>query len=120
MVTPFNRNNPKTIRRQQGSRRKPDMQLLATIFLLSVFGSIMVYSGSVLVAVRQGNSPNFYFVRQLGWIVLGLVAAYGMYRMDYKLLPRLALPLLLGTIFLLILVLFVNYDPSIKRWIDFG
>lgn len=100
--------------------KKPDLNLLVVLTVLTVWGSLMVYSGSVIVAVRQGNNPDFYFVRHIGWVFLGIIAAYIMFRIDYHLLPKLAVPGLIVCVFFLIMVLLVNYDEPIKRWIDLG
>ncbi|KXK26402.1 MAG: Lipid II flippase FtsW [candidate division WS6 bacterium OLB20] len=97
-----------------------DTSLLTVVGILSLFGTIMVYSGSVLVAVRQGNDPSFYFVRQCIWVAAGFVALFVLMRIDYHLLKVAILPLLLITVALLLLVLFVNADQEIKRWIDLG
>ncbi|MFQ5493643.1 MAG: FtsW/RodA/SpoVE family cell cycle protein [Candidatus Dojkabacteria bacterium] len=112
----------KRITRKQKSfpTRKPDYYFVMVIGILSAFGAVMVYSGSVLVAVRQGNSPYFYFIRQVFWILLGLLGAYIVYRLDYHILPKLAIPGLAIAIVLLVAVLLVNSDQSIKRWIDLG
>ncbi len=120
MFTAFNRKQVRPKRAQSGSRGKPDMQLLGTILLLSIFGAIMVYSGSVIVAVRQGNTPSFYFTRQLIWIFLGLILAFVTYRFDYHILPKFALWALVVTIMLLVIVLIANQGQLFKRWIDLG
>lgn len=109
---------PKTERAH--AHEKPDMRLFAVIAFLSLWGAVMIYSGSAFVAARQGNEPYFFFLRQLIWISLGTIAGYIAYRIDYKILQKLALPGLLFVIGLLILVLAVNYDQPIKRWIDLG
>jgi len=99
---------------------KTDKLLLIVIVVLSFFGVVMVYSGSVLVAVKQGNEPTFYFVRQLVWVILGLTVMMFFYHFDYHKLQKLSLPGLIIGIILLITVLLVNWDQSIKRWIDLG
>ena len=104
------------------SRRKKnfDFVLFATVSLLTAFGSVMVYSGSVLVALKLGFEPHHYFIRQVIWIVIGAFFGYIAFRFNYRLLPKFA-PIILGfSIFLLVAVLIVNWGEPIKRWIDFG
>jgi len=99
---------------------KTDWTFALVVVLLSVFGAIMIYSGSAIVAVRQGNSPYFYFLRQLFFIFLGLIAAYFMYRIDYHIIAKFALPAVVVSIILLLVVLLVDRDQAIKRWINIG
>ncbi len=97
-----------------------DFPLFVITFILSIFGTVMVYSGSVLVALRQGFEPQHYFIRQLIWVALGLVGGYIAFRINYRKLPQIA-PYALGfVIFLLIAVLLLNWGDPIKRWIDLG
>ncbi len=97
-----------------------DFTLFATISLLTAFGAVMVYSGSVLVALKLGFEPQHYFIRQLIWIAIGLISGYIAFKIDYRILPKLA-PYMLGfATLLLIVVLLLNWNDPIKRWIDFG
>lgn len=97
-----------------------DSTLASVIVMLSVFGAVMVYSGSVLVAVRQGNEPTHYFIRQLIWVIAGLAIAYVLSKIDYHFLAKYSLQAIILSIFLLIAVLILNHDQAIKRWIDLG
>lgn len=102
------------------SEHKPDTFLFVIILFLSLFGTVMVYSGSVLVAIRQGLQPEHYFVRQLIWVFAGTLLGFIMYKVNYRILPKLA-PYALGVcIILLIAVLLVNIDNSIRRWFIIG
>lgn len=102
------------------STHKPDTMLLVIILFLSLFGAVMVYSGSVLVAIRQGLKPEHYFVRQLIWVFVGFILGFVMYKINYKSLPKLAPYALAGCIVLLIAVLLVNIDNPIRRWFIIG
>lgn len=97
-----------------------DVPLFVIVFSLSVFGTVMVYSGSVLVALGQGLNPYHYFLRQVIWVIAGLTAGYIAFRFDYRKLPKFAPFLLLITFILLILVIVLNWGQPIKRWIDLG
>ena len=97
-----------------------DIPLLIVIVTLSIFGVLMVYDGSVIVAVRQGHDPNFYFIKQAMWTIMGFMAMYVFYRIDYHFLGKISFPLIIFSVFLLILVLIVNHDNDIKRWMDLG
>lgn len=97
-----------------------DFILFATVSLLTAFGAVMVYSGSVLVALKLGFEPQHYFIRQLIWIGLGLISGYIAFRIDYRILPKLAPFMLTFSIILLVAVLILNWGEPIKRWINFG
>lgn len=106
-------------RREQFST-KFDYPLFVIALILSVFGTVMVYSGSVLVALKQGLDPQYYFVRQVIWVSIGMIAGYIAFRVNYRRLPQIA-PFALGlVIFLLILVLIINWGEPIKRWLNLG
>lgn len=97
------------------TRRQFDFPLFAITFILSIFGTVMVYSGSVLVALKQGFDPQHYFIRQVIWVAMGLVGGYVAFRINYRKLPQLA-PIALGfVIILLIAVLILNWGDPIKR-----
>ncbi len=109
-----------SFRREKTVNKHLDFPLFSTVSLLTAFGSVMVYSGSVIVATKQGFEPQHYFIRQIIWIAIGLFTGYVAYRINYRILPKLA-PFLLGAaIILLISVLVINIGSPIKRWIDLG
>lgn len=107
-------------KRSQKTHKNFDFILFATVSLLTAFGAVMIYSGSVLVALKLGFEPQHYFVRQIIWVALGLVSGYIAFRIDYRILPKLAPFMLAFSIFLLIAVLLLNWGEPIKRWIDLG
>lgn len=113
--------NKRAQRRKVASQSKPpDFKLLYIVSILTIWGSIMVYSGSVIAAARQGNAPYHYFIRQLAWIMIGTMLGYIVYRLDYKHLAKLAIPGLILAMFFLMLVLVLNFGQDIKRWIPIG
>jgi cell division protein FtsW len=80
----------------------------------------MIYSSSVIVTERLGVPPYFYFQRQVVWIIFGLIAGFLLYRVNYRLLAKFSLPALIVSIILLVVVILVNIDQPIKRWINLG
>ncbi|MBN1331851.1 putative lipid II flippase FtsW [Candidatus Dojkabacteria bacterium] len=110
----------KTFRRTISNRtaKEPDFPLMIVIGFLLMFGWIMVYSSSVIVAFSQDLTPWFYFLRQLLWIIMGIIFGYIVYRFDYKRLPQIATILIITAIILLVTVLIagVSINGS-QRWI---
>lgn len=106
------------------NRRPPDYPLLALVLGLSVFGLVMVYSSSFYIAVNEGQAQTYYLVRQLAWMAIGGVGLLIAQRVDYRFWRRMALPLFLVTVGLLVLVLVlpdsVTAGGGANRWIRIG
>jgi cell division protein FtsW len=65
-----------------------DYALALAIAGLVMIGLIMVYSASVYVSLLQELTPTYYFGRQLGAVLLGLVAIVLLQFIDYRTLRR--------------------------------
>jgi cell division protein FtsW len=87
---------------------------------MSIFGAVMVYDGSAIVAVRQGNEASVYFFKQIVWVIIGLILGFVAFRIDYHKIARISFPMVIFSVLLLLLVLIVNHDQEIKRWIPLG
>ncbi|MCG2675749.1 putative lipid II flippase FtsW [bacterium] len=95
---------------------------LITLALISI-GIIMVYSASAILSLDKYNDPYFFLKRQMAWVFLGLVGMFFAARVNYRALPKLLKPLLLLTLFLLILVLFPQFGKEVagaRRWLRIG
>lgn len=102
-------------------KKKMDFWLLFVVFILCVFGLLMVYSSSAVVSIQEYGVSNFYFKKQLLWLVIGLVVMGIFSAIDFRFWQKNALWLLLITIFLLIFVLLFSEDVSgAHRWITIG
>jgi len=89
-------------------RARMDVALILTVVALVVFGLIMLYSASFDFSFNQFGSPTYMFIRQARWLGLGLLLAFGLANLDYHHWSRLVVFAMLGTIGLLIVVLFIN------------
>jgi cell division protein FtsW len=85
-----------------------DVPLLLILVALLVFGLIMLYSASYDFSFLAYDSSNYMFVRQLQTLAIGIVMAIVLSFVDYHSWRRIVLVAMLGTIGLLIVVLFVN------------
>src|SRR5581483_12198434 len=83
----------------------PDTLLFASVATLVAIGLVMIFSASSAVAYALYHDTAFYFKRQLIWLAVGLICAYGAYRLDYHVLRRAAPYLLVISILGLVLVL---------------
>lgn len=88
--------------------RGVDMPMLLTVVALLVFGLIMLYSASFDFSFNEYGSSSFMFLRQVKWMSLGILSAFVLSFFDYHQWRRLVVFAMLGTIGLLITVLFIN------------
>jgi cell division protein FtsW len=104
-------------------KRPFDHILLASVLTLLGFGIVMVFSASSIEASVINHNPYYYLERQIIWAALGLAAMAFFARFDYHRLQRLAQPVAIATIVLLILVLVPHIGHSVngaRRWLGFG
>jgi cell division protein FtsW len=96
-----------------------DEWLFAGVVALALFGVIMVYSASAVVAVGENHSQYYYVVRQGVWTLIGLCAMWTGMRFDYGRLRsgRLAFGLLALTAVLLVGVFAFPPINGARRWI---
>ena len=99
-----------------------DEWLFAGAVALALFGVIMVYSASAIVATGEKHPQYFYAVRQGVWTLIGLGAMwYGM-KLDYARLrsPVIAYGLLAAALVLLVAVFAFPPINGARRWIRFA
>jgi cell division protein FtsW len=85
-----------------------DFPLLLIMITFMVFGLLMVFSASWDFSLAAYGDAMRMFTRQILWMVLGIVAAVSLSRLDYHLWRKLAVPVMLVTIVLLSLVILFN------------
>jgi cell division protein FtsW len=98
-----------------------DLILFGLTTLLTLFGLLMIFDASSVLAYEiYGDKYNF-IKDQIVWVVLGYTALYFFYKFDYRKLYNLALPALLISLFMLMLVFVPGVGSSTKgaaRWIN--
>lgn len=105
-------------------RLRTDWFMFALAAGLGLFGAMMVYSASAMIAVKEtGGTTQFsYFYKQIGFTLAGLVVMFAASRINYKLFEK---PIAVYSIFVLtvILLIAVFAFPEIngaRRWIRMG
>lgn len=90
-------------------RLSVDVPLLLIVITLLVFGLLMVYSASwdYSIVVLE-KTPTFMFLHQLRSLGIGLVVMFVLSRLDYRHWRKLALPIMLVNLGLLVAVLVVG------------
>jgi cell division protein FtsW len=96
---------------------------LFTVTLLLVFvGLIMVFSASAVMAKERFGSPYSFVLRQFAWAVAGVLAMFGLMKVDYKRYrhPAVVFSLIGIVTLLLISVFFLDRSHNTHRWFRLG
>jgi cell division protein FtsW len=99
-----------------------DRVLFGAVVALVLFGALMVYSASAVMAADKYGYGNYFLYRQLAWGIAGLICIAILMQMDYRRLasPMVVFPALALEIVLLVAVLFVNRSHNTHRWFHLG
>jgi cell division protein FtsW len=85
-----------------------DLIIVTAVIALGLFGLLMLYSASTDFSLLTYGSATFIFNKQLLWMVIGIIAAFVLSRIDYHVWRKFAIPLMVITIVSLIAVLLNN------------
>jgi len=101
-------------------RLKTDWILFSAIILMVLFGAVMIYSASSVVAQIRMGSSYYFAVRQVLWIAIAVPLLMWMKNVHYRKLqaPGIAFTAMGVVVLLLVIVYFA--DPRQHRWIRFG
>ena len=100
-----------------------DFTLVITVLLLLSLGLVMLLSASAPKSMQESADGNSYtyFVRQLIFAVLGIVAMFFLSKVDYRIYQKLYKLAYIVSLILLVAVLVIGTDShGAKRWIDLG
>jgi rod shape determining protein RodA len=96
-----------------------DWVTLCLIVLLSITGIMTIYSAT-RSPLPGGEMPS-YFIRQLYWLIVSLVALIAVVSIDYVWLKRFSYVLYgIGISLLLMVLLFGRTGMGAQRWINLG
>src|SRR3982751_2602937 len=102
-------------------KQQIDWFLFAIATGLAIFGSVMVYSASAMISLKetQDQSQFTYFYKQLGFSLIGIGIMFAVSRMDYHFFDNkyVIYGLIAGTVVLLILVFGFPKVNGARRWI---
>ena len=100
-----------------------DLPYLVLTVLLTCIGVLMMFSASYAKAYYDTGNSAYYFVRQAGFAALGIVVTIVIGRLNYFIWYRLSIPILVGSIVLLLMVLIpgvgVTHNGA-TRWLRLG
>jgi len=106
--------------RKAPSAASTDRLLIAAVFLVAVFGLVMLASASSAVSYSLHQDPNYFIKHQLISYVIGLAAFWLLARLDYRYLQKIGWPLFGLSLVLLILVLIPGLAKSdrARSWLN--
>ncbi len=113
-------------RRQKQSRISSDtgytlkLWIIGLPLLWTVVGLIEVFSASRFRAEELRGDPTYFFQLDLVWRILGIIIFFLVSRVSLNTLKKLARPLYLLNIVLLVLVLFTDPINGARRWFSLG
>jgi len=99
----------------------PDKWLFAATVGLALFGVVMVYSASAVMAQRENGNQFYYVIKQGIWTSIGFVVMLAAMQFDYNRLRdrRIVYGLLLLTVLMLLAVFAFGRVNGAHRWIKF-
>ena len=99
-----------------------DKWLFGTVLLLGLFGLVMVFSASAVMSQAEWGSPYKYVAKQGIYALLGMLALFGLMRVDYRKYnnyPVVVSAIALTTV-LLLAVFAMHGQFGAHRWIQAG
>jgi len=99
---------------------KTDWILFGTVVMMVLFGAVMVYSASSVVADIRMGSSYYFALRQLVWIAVALPLMMFFKQFHYRKLQTPAVAFTVMGLVMILLVIAYFADPRQHRWIRFG
>lgn len=96
---------------------KTDKILFTTVVLMVLFGAVMIYSASSVVADIKKGSSYFYAIRQIIWIVAAIPLMMWLKTLNYRKLNTPAVAFTAMSIVVMLLVIVYFADAKQHRWI---
>src|SRR6201996_2561747 len=99
---------------------RTDWILFTTVVLMVLYGALMIYSASSVVADIRMGSSYYFALRQLIWIAIAIPLLMFMKRLNYRKLQTPAVAFTAMSVVMILLALVYFADPKQHRWIRFG
>lgn len=108
----------KSIKSKEG---KIDGLFLLSICLITVYGSLMVFSAGEAYAQARYNDGLYFIKRQALWLIVGFAVMYFASHISSDFLKKYTPAFYAFTLFLLVLVLIMGFvGNGAQRWISIG
>ncbi len=98
-----------------------DKILLITVVLLSLYGTVMVFSAGWAYADFRYDDATYFIRRQILWLTVGVAVMYFASRVSASTYKKITPYAYIGTLILLLLVLIIGFAGNgAQRWISIG
>lgn len=105
----------------RSGEHEADKSLLSAVFVLLVFGLVMLFSASWIVSYSRFGNTYHYFIRQFVWIIISLIVFWVVSKIDYRVWKKFAVFFLFASVALLLLVFVPGLRSeygSARSWIN--
>ena len=103
------------------SKLSGDQVIWIVVFLLSLISIALIYSSSSSLAYKEKTTNFAFLVKQIQFVLMGLVALYICYRVPLGWYRVLAYPALIVSVILLALTPIIGEEINgARRWINLG
>jgi cell division protein FtsW len=108
--------------RHVARRSETDRWLFGVTLMLCLLGAVMIFSASAVTAEQQFGHSYHFALRQVVWLVAGLLGMFGLMKLDYHKLrePAVVYTVLCLILFMLVATFFLGQSHSTHRWIRVG
>jgi cell division protein FtsW len=99
---------------------RPDWVLFVITLSLVIFGVVMVFSSSAVLAKADYGDPNYFSFKQIMAAVVGLALMFMVMKVDYHVYrkPTVVFTLLATAVAMLVVVYFLAATRNVHRWIQ--
>lgn len=98
-----------------------DMLFFVLLMLILVIGLVSLFSASYAYSYYQNKGDSYYYItKQIGFALFGVAMMLIISMIDYHVLHRLAIPIMIFSGILLVVVLFLPSVQNVHRWIKIG
>jgi cell division protein FtsW len=90
--------------------------------MLCLVGAVMIFSASAVTAQQQFGHSYHFVLRQIMWLVVGLLGMFALMKLDYHILrePAVVYSVLCVVVILLVGTFFLDKSHATHRWIKLG
>jgi cell division protein FtsW len=90
--------------------------------MLCLLGAVMIFSASAVTAEQQFGHSYHFVLRQVMWLVVGLLGMFGLMKLDYHKLrePAVVYTVLCVVVVMLVGTFFLDKSHATHRWIKVG
>lgn len=112
-----------SLQRFRKKQQRPNYLLALLVFVLAVFGLIMIYSASVVVSYQNFGYNYYYLNKQAISLAVGLILFFVALNIDYRFWQKNAFWMFIVSIIMLIAVFVPGIGLNLggsSRWINLG